>query len=215
MGCIENADDLRKALDWLSARDPRLGTVRTRVEGVAPVPMRRIDPGFAAMVEVVCTQQISRASAAAILARLQEYVDPLTPESVLAIDEPTMRAVGLSRSKLSTLKSVSKAVLDGTLDLHAVCEMPAAEAIAAICAVRGLGPWTAGVYLLFSGGHPDIMPKGDIALQWSASWMLGRTERIGADELDDLAKAWSPHRSTAARLLWANYALVKGRPILP
>ena len=93
--------------------------------------------------------------------------------------------------------------------------MAADEATAAICAVPGLGPWTAGVYLLFCGGHPDVLPEGDVALQSSAADALGREAKLTAGELAAEAMRWSPWRGVAARLLWANYALVRGREVLP
>ena len=208
-------DDVRRGLDALGARDARLAAVRARVEAVREVPLRLDAPGFAPLVEIVCTQQISRASAAAIHARLVDAVDPLTPENLLAMSETTARAIGLSRPKEATLRAVARAVGDGTLDPIGACALPAEEAMAHICAVPGLGPWTAGVYLLFCGGHPDILPEGDVALQWSASDMVGREDRMSARELAALGEAWSPWRGVAARLLWANYAVMKGREVIP
>lgn len=215
MRTIRDEGDVRRGLDWLAARDPRLRAVRERVERVLPVPLRLDRPGFAPLVEIVCAQQISRASAAAIHARLREAVDPLTPRGLLAMDGATARAIGLSRPKERTLRAVAQWVADGRLDLEAASRAPAPEAMALITAVPGLGPWTAGVYLLFCGGHPDILPEGDVALQWSASWAVGAEARLSARELAALAEAWSPWRGVAARLLWAHYAVIKGREVIP
>ena len=215
MDRVRNREDLTLALDRLCSTDPRLAVVRARVERVALVPIRSQTPGFAGMVEIVITQQISRASAAAIHERLVRHIRPLTPETILSADERTMRSVGLSRPKVRALQALSSFVRDGQLDLDGVCDLPRDEATAAICRVPGLGPWTAGVYLMFSGGHPDIFPTNDVALQWSATWAFGHAERVPMRVLDEMARGWSPDRSTAARLLWANYALVKGRPVLP
>ena len=212
---IRSMDDVRTGLDWLCQRDPRLAQTRERVEAVREVPLRLDRPGFAPMVEIICAQQISRASADAIFARLRDAIDPLTAEGMRAMTEPTARAVGLSRPKERTLRNVADAVIDGSLDLEGCCGLPADEAIAHIAAVRGLGPWTAGVYLLFCGGHPDIFPSGDIALQWSAADALGVEGPIPARELDRIASDWSPWRGVAARLLWANYAVLKGREVIP
>ena len=211
---LRDIDDLRRGLDWLAARDVRLGRARTRVEAVASVPLRLERPGFAPMVEVVCTQHISRASAAAIHSRLQGEIGPPTPASILALDDDAVRRIGLSQSKVATLRAVAEAV-DSGLDLDAVCGAPTEEAVRTLCAIRGIGPWTAGVYLMFFGGHPDIMPSADVALQWSASDVYERPERMSARELDALATDWSPWRSVAARLLWANYAVLKGRDVVP
>ena len=212
---ITDYRDIEAGLDALSAADDRLKAVRAKVEAVRPVPLRLDRPGFAPLVEIICTQQISRASAAAIHARLVRAVDPLTPESLAAMSEETARAVGLSRPKERTMREVARATIEGTLDPVGCCALPAEDAIAHIAAVRGLGPWTAGVYLLFCGGHPDIFPTGDVALQWSAAAMLGQDEIVAARALDEMARAWSPWRGVAARLLWAHYAVLKGREVIP
>ena len=212
---IRDEGDIARGLDWLVAADPRLAPVRARVEAVRTVPLRLDRPGFVPLLDIVCAQQLSRASADAIFARLRAAVDPLTPEGLLAMDEPTARAVGLSRPKERTMRAVAEWVSDGRLDLAGVAAMPADEATAAICAVPGLGPWTAGVYLLFCGGHPDVLPEGDVALQWSAADALGREGKLTARELAAEAARWSPWRGVAARLLWANYAVLKGREVIP
>ena len=212
---IREEADIERGLDWLVATDPRLAPVRARVEAVRRVPLRLDRPGFVPLVDIVCAQQVSRASADAIFARLRAALDPLTPEAVLAMDDATARAIGLSRPKERTVREVARRVADGRLDLTGVVRLPAEEAMAAIRAVPGLGPWTAGVYLLFCGGHPDVLPEGDVALQWSAADALGREGRLTARELAALAEAWSPWRGVAARLLWANYAVLKGREVIP
>ena len=212
---IRTMEDVRRGLDWLDRADPRLRAARKRVEAVREVPLRLDRPGFAPMVEIVCAQQISRASADAIHARLVAAVDPLTPAGVLAMGEGTARETGLSRPKERTLRAVARAVEAGMLDLERCCRMEADEALAHITAVPGLGPWTAGVYLLFCGGHPDILPAGDVALQASAEAALGLASRPDAREMARLAEAWSPWRGVAARLLWAHYAVLKGREVIP
>ena len=208
-------DDVRRGLDRLVAADPRLATARETVEAVREVPLRIDRPGFEPLVEIICAQQISRASADAIHARLRAAIDPLTPDGLIAMSETTAREVGLSRPKERTLREVARAVRDGELDLVGVCALPADEAVAHIAAVRGLGPWTAGVYLLFCGGHPDILPAGDVALQHSAADALGLDSKPSERELAAIGEAWSPWRGVAARLLWANYAVLKGREVVP
>ena len=212
---IASRDDIERGLDWLAAKDPVLAHVRERVEAVAPVPLRLDEPGFVPLIEIICTQQISRASAAAIFARLRERVVPLDPQGILDLDDAAMREIGLSRPKLATMRAVSHATIAGTLNLVAVCSLDAEQATAHLCAVPGIGPWTAGVYLLFCAGHSDILPTGDVALQWSASEAFRRNTRMSARELDDLAESWSPWRGVAARLLWAHYAVIKGREVIP
>ena len=212
---IRNEADIARGLDQLIVADPRLAPVRARVEAVRTVPLRLDAPGFVPLLDIVCAQQLSRASADAIFARLRAAVDPLTPEGVAAMDDATARRVGLSRPKERTMRAVAAWVADGRLDLVGCVRLPAEEATAAICAVPGLGPWTAGVYLLFCGGHPDILPAGDVALQWSAADALGREGKLSARELAAEGERWSPWRGVAARLLWANYAVLKGREVIP
>ena len=212
---IRTRKDLERGLDWLAARDEGLAALRARVEGIAPVPLRVEGGGFAPLAEIVCTQQISRAAAAAIFARLETLVSPLAPERLLVTPDERLRAAGLSRGKVEALKGLARAVGEGALDLDAVARLPEREAKARLCAVPGIGPWTAEVYLLFCGGHPDILPAADVALQWSASDMLARADRLSARELAALGRAWSPWRGAAARLLWANYAVLKGREVVP
>lgn len=212
---IRDERDIERGLNWLVAADPRLLAARERVEAVRSVPLRLDRPGFAPLIEIVCAQQISRASADAIFARLRAAVDPLTPAALLTMSDATARAVGLSRPKERTMRAAAQWVADGRLDLHAAAAVPAEEATAAICAVPGLGPWTAGVYLLFCGGHPDVLPEGDVALQWSAADAFGYEAKLTARELAAEARAWSPWRGVAARLLWANYAVMKGRDVMP
>ena len=213
---IRDMSDIERGLDALCEADPRLVRIRRRVEASGGVPLRLDRPGFAPLVEVVVTQQISRTSAAAIHGRLREHVDPLMPRGLLAMSDRAARIVGLSRPKVRTLRALAAAVEDGTLDPVACCDLTASEATAAITSVHGLGPWTASVYLLFCGGHPDIFPTRDIALQWSAADMAGMDGPVDARELDRVAlERWSPWRSVAARLLWANYAVIRGREVLP
>jgi DNA-3-methyladenine glycosylase II len=108
------------------------------------------------------------------------------------------------------LRFVSQAADDGTLDLNALCSMNAESAMTAMTAISGIGPWTAEVYLLFCAGHPDIFPSGDIALQNAMQMIFSLQERPTAKQAAQFAKDWSPHRGTAARLLWAYYGVMRG-----
>lgn len=159
---IATLDDIAAGLDALSVLDGRLAAVRA-VAG--EVPLRRNPPGFASLAQIVVSQQVSTASAAAIFDRLVALVDPLTPQALAAAGEEVFRQAGLSRpTRRRALVAAAAAVRDG-LDLDALCEMDAGEAMARLTAVPGIGPWTAEVYLLFAAGHPDIFPARDVALQ--------------------------------------------------
>ena len=121
----------------------------------------------------------------------------------------------LSRAKADTLKRVAEAVASGTLDLHGLSRADTSEAMAALTGIRGIGPWTAEVYLMFCGGHPDVFPAGDVALQSAVGHALGFDTRPTAKMLIEMAGLWSPWRSVAARLFWAYYATEMRRDGLP
>lgn len=209
---IRSKADIAEGLDALRRVDPRLEPVIARA---GEVELRLSAPGFASLCSIVMGQMVSRASAAAIFGRLTGLIDPLTPQAVLAADDAVFRAAGLSRSKHATVVAIAEAVADGRLDLDALCGAEPGEALAALTAVRGVGPWTAEVYLLFCAGNPDVFPSGDLALQVAAAEAFGLAGRPSARVLAAMAESWSPWRAVAARLLWALYRETRGRDALP
>jgi len=208
---ISNLDDIAAALDALCVADPRLEAVRATA---GEVPLRRSEPGFVSLASIIVSQQVSRASADAIFARLTRLADPLTPETLLAADDALFREAGLSRPKQRALLSASQAVLDG-LDLAGLCALDAEEAIARMTAVPGIGRWTAEVYLLSAAGHPDVFPARDVALQSAVGHALGLNPRPGEKALIGIAESWAPWRGVASRLFWAYYRQIKGREGAP
>ena len=158
---IDTLSDIEAGLEALVLADIRLADIRSRSHAV---PLRRSEPGFESLASIIVAQQVSTASAAAIWARLKQAIDPLTPETYIAGGEEAWRFAGLSRPKQRTLFALSEALAEGAIDLHGLCDLPAEEAIAALTAIKGIGPWTAEVYLLFAAGHPDVFPAGDEAL---------------------------------------------------
>ncbi|PYE88750.1 DNA-3-methyladenine glycosylase family protein [Phyllobacterium leguminum] len=209
---IDTLDDIEEGIRALVAGDERLHAIRA---AVASVPLRRSEPGFESLASIIVAQQVSTASAAAIWGRLKAHIDPLTPENYLAAGEEAWRLSGLSRPKQATLAHVSQAVLAGKLDLLGLCDHPADEAITTMTAIKGIGPWTAEVYLLFSAGHPDVFPAGDVALQAAVGHAFGHEARPDAKNLRAFAEIWSPWRGVAARLFWAYYAVIRGREAAP
>ncbi len=175
------------------------------------MPLRRSKPGFASLVQIIVSQQVSTASAAAIFGRLSQLIRPLTPEAMLQAGEDLFRAAGLSRPKQRTMVAVANAVIDDGLDLHGLCALSAEEAIGRMTPVHGIGPWTAQIYLLFCAGHGDIFPEKDVALQAAVHDALGLASRPGEKQLARIAESWSPHRGVAARLFWAYYRAMRGR----
>lgn len=207
MRTIETLDDLALELDGLLRLDPRLADA-ARVAG--PLPLRRTAPGFASLANIIVSQQVSKASADAIFGRLSAQEVLHETGLFLRSDPVALLGCGLSRPKLKTLLLVAAACEDGSLDLHHLCGLPADDAIATLSKTPGIGPWTAEVYLLFAAGHPDIFPGGDIALQNAFQMIFGLPDRPTAKKLAELTQAWSPHRGTASRLLWAYYGVVRG-----
>lgn len=203
---ISSPRDLDRHLDALVRTAPEFESIRGQA---GEVPIRWLDPGFSGLVWVVMGQQISVAAARAIMTRLEETLGTVTPEHVRAAREEDLRAAGLSRQKIATIKAVTEAVENG-LDLDGLTGLDAESAVERLRQVRGIGRWTAEVYLLFALGHTDIFPAGDLALQESARLAFGLDARPKEKELLSRAEGWRPHRAAAARLLWAYYRVARG-----
>lgn len=209
---IETVDDIAEGLDELIRLDARLAPV---VDKAGDVPLRRVPHGLASLVSIIVAQQVSRASADAILGRFANLVDLDDAAMLGAADEDIFRAAGLSRPKQATLLALARRIADGELDLARLADASAEDARAALTAVPGIGPWTAEVYLLTAAGHADIFPAGDVALQGAVAHALGLDPRPGAKPLTIIAESWSPWRSVAARLFWAYWRFVRGRETAP
>ena len=193
---------LLRAVGELAERDPDLGAVVARH---GPPPLWAREPGFATLVLLVLEQQVSLASARAAFDRLVETVGAPTPDHVLALDDATLRAIGFSRQKTGYARDLAQAVLRGELDFEALATMPDDGVRAVLTALRGVGPWTADVYLTMALRRPDAFPSGDLALLASARRVKKLHARTTPLELEVLAEAWCPHRATAARILWHAY----------
>ncbi|WP_431304414.1 DNA-3-methyladenine glycosylase family protein [Sediminicoccus sp. BL-A-41-H5] len=194
------------------AAEPRFATIEARA---GELPWRTRPRGFAGLLRTICGQQISNQAAGAIWRRLSALPGALTPAGLLALDDATLCGVaGLSRPKAAHARSLATACLDRTLDFERMSALPDAEAVAMLSAVRGLGPWTAEVHLLFADGRPDIFPSGDIALANSARHLFALDARPAPRALARMAEAWSPARSLAARLLWHHWRHETGRPLI-
>ena len=204
--------DLQAGLAELVIADPRLKPV---AEKAGAFNLRRREPGFPGLCAIVCGQQLSTASAAAIRARLFAAFDPFHHDTVRRARADKLRRLGLSAPKIKSIREIGKAVAKGRIDLTAVGDMDADEAHAALTALHGVGPWTADIYLLFCLGHADAFPSGDLAVQESARLALGLRKRPNAKALAKIAEAWRPWRGVAAHLLWAYYHVVKKRDVVP
>lgn len=207
-GHLTSEPALAAHLAALANRDPRLAPV---IEKAGEVRLRTAPQGFAGLAQIVCGQQLSVASARAIWSRFEALPGALAPETYLALSEADVRATGFSLGKWKTLRSLSEALLAGGLDMAALHDMPADAAIAALTALPGIGPWTAEVYLLFSAGHPDVFPAGDLALQKAVAHGLGLAARPDAKAIRPIVAGWSPHRGAAALLFWRYFAALRDR----
>jgi DNA-3-methyladenine glycosylase II len=208
---IATSDDLAEGLAHLTRVDRRL----RKVAGVAgELPLRRTEAGFGGLARIVVGQQLSVASARAIWGRFADAFPELTPDKVFRARDSRFRKAGMSAPKIRTLRAIAGACRNG-LDLDALAAMPADEAVAKLVAVKGIGPWTADIYLLFCLGHPDIFPAGDLALRVAVADAFEMEAPVPPAELAEIAAEWSPWRSVAATLFWAYYGARKARKAVP
>jgi DNA-3-methyladenine glycosylase II len=202
-GRLDSAEALTAHLGALLRRDRRL---RPILRAAGPFEIRKTDPGFAGLARVITGQQLSVASARAIWSRFAALEGALTAEGYLGLDEAAVRRAGFSAGKYRTVRALAEAVVTGALELDALEALPAAEAIDRLAAIRGIGPWTAEIYLMFCVGHPDIFPVGDLALQKAVAHAFRLEPRPAGKALAAIAEAWAPHRAAAALLFWRYYA---------
>ena len=209
---INTEADLQRGLKQLQELDHEI--VPT-IEGLQVVPLRSRPPGFEGLAEIIVAQQLSKASAMAIFGRLKQQVVPFVAEEFLDAGEKVWVDAGLSRAKQETLKGLANEMVQKKLDLDDLCKLPPAQAMDELTALKGIGPWTAEVFLMFCAGHPDIFPAGDVALQHVVGWLLGCDDKPDAQETRSLAERWRPLRSVAARICYAEYARRKGWTAAP
>lgn len=174
----------------------------------APV-IRRRDGGFAGLFRIIVEQQVSVPSAQAIWRRCNDGVDCLSPEAVAALGSERLRTLGLSTPKARYVSGIAEAVSEGAIDFAGLSRMSDADAMAALVALKGVGPWTASIYLLFCEGRVDIWPPHDVALKHA--YNAAANEALDQCTLDERAIGWAPHRGVAAHILWTYYAHLRGR----
>ena len=211
MQIIRDEGDIERGLAALLELDPRLRLVAAEA---GAVPLRLREPGFEGLAHIIVSQVVSRASADAIWGRMTARLGSVTADGYAGLEPDAWRSFGLSRIKHDTLARVADAVAGG-LDLHALSAESPEKALSELMAIKGIGPWTAEVYLMFCGGHADVFPAGDVALQAAVGMAFGHEERPLAKALAREAAVWAPWRSVAARLFWAYYAAKTRRDALP
>jgi DNA-3-methyladenine glycosylase II len=195
--------DVAEGAAWLATRDNRFAQA---LAACGPLPLRRKDDGFAALLDAIVGQQVSVASARAIWARLAAA--GLTDMNAMALaSDDALRVVGLSRQKAR----YGRALAQAGIDYNALRSAPDAAVIETLVAVPGIGAWTAEIYAMFALGRADVFAHGDLALQEAARSLLGLDKRPTEREMRVIAMDWAPWRSVAARVLWAYYRVIKAR----
>lgn len=207
MAMIRNESDIQEGLRVLATLDPALEPV---IAKAGPVPLRLMVPGFEGLAQIIVSQVVTKAAASAIWARMAAR-NATSASGYLACGADEIAGFGLSRAKIACLQAVAEAVEGGTLDLDGLASLSTEEALARLMVLKGIGAWTAEVYLMFCLGHADLFPAGDVALRAAVGRGLGLGTRPGIRETAKIALRWQPWRSVAACLFWAYYATDAGR----
>ncbi len=205
---LDRAMLLRGVRD-LSARDPVLADIFARL---GPPPLWGRRPGFATLVRIVLEQQVSLASAAALYAKLQRRLaGTVTPEGVRSIGVRGLKTLGFTRQKARYVHGLATSIVGDEFSLSRIARLTDEAAIAALDAAPGVGPWTAGIYMLMALRRPDIWPPGDLGLHKSIAETHGLVRIPSSAEASEFALRWRPWRAVAARLLWHSYLHVRNR----
>lgn len=201
-----------QALRYLSSRDADLDGI---LENFGPPPRWARDEGFHSLIHIILEQQVSLASARAAYDRLLAVADPLTPERFLQLGDDQLKSAGFSRQKTSYCRNLAMAIVEGKLDLAGLGSKDDETARSALMQVKGIGRWTADIYLLMVLGRGDIWPKGDLALEAAVQGIKGLAMRPKPEEMERISEDWRPWRAVAARMLWHYYLSNKGRDPAP
>lgn len=205
---VLDAPTLHEAAHRLAQADADLAAVLDRR---GPPPLWAREAGFATLVHIILEQQVSLASARAAFDRLGAALGVVTPGRLLQLDDATLKAIGFSRQKTHYARLLARAVLDGRLDLERLAEEDDATVKTELVKLKGIGPWSADIYLLMALRRPDAWPSGDLALAVAAQQVKRLPARPAPADLEALAEAWRPWRAVAARILWHHY-LSQPRP---
>ena len=205
---------IARATRILARRDRDLASI---LERLGPPPLWARPPGFATLVKIILEQQVSLASAASLFARLKKNTVPFTPARVIELGETHLKSLGLTRQKTTYCLHLAESLHGRKLRLSQLARMTDSEVKAALMEIKGLGSWSADVYLLMVLRRPDIWPAGDLALATAAQKVKSLEERPNPEQLMQLAEAWRPFRSVAARMLWQDYLArrAEARLVLP
>lgn len=183
----------------LRLADERMGWL---IDRVGELKIRLTADPFESLAMSIVGQQLSVKAAAVIRKRVRELVPELTPEAVLTLDEETLRSAGLSRAKAASLHDLSRKTISRELDLEALDGMDDEQIVRMVTCVKGIGRWTAEMFLMFSLGRPDVLSVGDFGLQRATKWLYRMEDRPDKKYLEQHAPKWSPYRSAASFYLW-------------
>ncbi len=197
-----NHPTLLKGVQELAKRDADLAKI---VSTYGPPPLWEREQGFHTLLHIILEQQVSLASAQAAYNRLAATIKPLNPENFLGLTDEKLKKIGFSRQKTSYGRALANAVSAGSLDLSGLSKQEDEAAKEQLMKVKGIGPWTADIYLLMALGRPDVWPKGDLALEVALQRLKGWGKRPTPEETLKMSVAWQPWRAVAARLLWHFY----------
>jgi DNA-3-methyladenine glycosylase II len=173
-------------------------------------PLWRRATGFTTLVHIILEQQVSLQSAKAMLLRLQGMIEPFTPERFVELGYDYLRSLGVTRQKSAYLIDLSSSIVNGQLNFTKLARMSDDEARLTLTRIKGIGLWSADVYLLMAMRRADIWPAGDLALAVAMKELKGLGTRPNPLELEQLAEQWRPHRAVAARMLWQHYLYTRG-----
>ncbi len=191
---------MRKAILHLKKSDPVLAEI---IERVGPYKMNYDEPAFHSLAEAIVYQQLHGKAAATIFKRLTDLAGGrLSPENILKLSEEQMRAAGLSKQKLAYLRDLAAKTHSGELDFGRLPELPDAEVIRHLTQVKGIGVWTAHMFLMFSLRRPDVLPTGDLGIQMAIRKHYRKRKLPKPAQMEKIAKCWVPYRSVACWYLW-------------
>lgn len=202
-----NHHTLALGVEELMQQDPDLARI---VSLCGQPPLWEREEGFITLIHIILEQQVSLASAKAALEKLKTAVKPLVPEGFLKLSDEELKAMGFSRQKTRYGRELAMAIIEGRLDLDGLENLDDQRARDELMKIKGIGPWSADIYLLMALGRPDIWPKGDLALETAYQRLKHLPQKPDPDEMKRISQCWKPLRAVAARLLWHFYLSGKG-----
>jgi DNA-3-methyladenine glycosylase II len=197
-----NKKSLIKAVEYLEVRDRHLKLV---VSKFGPPPLWEREEGFKTLIYIILEQQVSLASAKAAYDKLLKKIGSITSVNFLKLSDVELKLIGFSRQKTSYGRNLADAIITERLNLTELSDLDDAQAKEQLMNIKGIGPWTADIYLMMALGRPDIWPNGDIALASAVQKLRGIASRPSFEELNRMSLKWKPWRAVAARILWHYY----------